>query len=320
MSKPVNIPRVALLIDQSRAYERKLMAGIARYIQLHGPWRLYHVSPLYVSGQKQFSVKDLTKWAPDGIIVRETFFSKRLLELDVPVFYSAYDKVIADLPGIYANSTRIAQMGADYFINKGYRNFAFCSLEGYYWSEDRKKVYIQYLQEKGFGCFFYDHPRHSSKNGWQEEPLRIASWLRSLPKPLALMTATDELSLQVVEAAKIADLMIPEEIALLGVDNDEALCNTTFPTLSSIDQNPEWAGFEVARILDKMMNGKLKKKTDVIADPLRVVTRHSTDILAISDTRVASALHFINEQARDRAVSVEEVARHTGLSRRMLEI
>ncbi len=315
-----DIPRIALLIDQSREYERRLMAGIQRYIQLHGPWLLYRVSPFYVSGNDAFSLEDLIRWKPDAIIVRETFYTSKLLNLGWPLIYCGYDKEQNSIPGIYANDAAIGKMGAEYFLNKGFRNFAFCSLEGYFWSTHRLDSFQERLKLSGFKCFTYIHSRPKGKAKWQSEPYRIAQWLQKLPKPLALMAATDEISLQIVEAAKIAGIMIPEEIALLGVDNDESICTTSYPTLSSIDQQPEWAGFEAASLLIKMMKGEVRKKINIVADPLKVVTRNSTDVTAVEDTIVAATVHFINEQSREKPVSVKEVAQRAGLSRRMLEI
>ena len=203
-------------------------------------------------------------------------------------------------------------MGAEYFLNKGFRHFAFCSLEGYFWSDDRLNSYQTTLEKEGFKIYIYNHPRPNNKNRWQNQPRKIAQWLKHLAKPLAIMAATDELSLQIVEAAKIDGIMIPEEIALLGVDNDDSICSTSYPTLSSIDQNPEWAGFEAAGLLSKMMKGKIKKVINIIAEPLKVITRNSTDVMAIEDKIVASALHFINDHARDKQISVTEIASQSG--------
>jgi LacI family transcriptional regulator len=314
------IPRVALLIDQSREYERKLMEGISRYIQLHGPWLLYRVSPFYISGSQPINFSNLLKWKPDGVIVRENFFTTRFLQSKIPVIYAAYFHREKNLPGIYANNRAIAEMGADYFIKKGYRHFAFCHLSGYFWSTERMDAFQNYLREKGFEPFIYHHQRPKGQIQWQSEPHKIAQWLKTLPKPLALMSTSDECSLQIIEAAKLAEIMIPEEIALLGVDNDESICNTTHPTLSSIDQNPEWAGYEAAKLLDRLMKGKIKKPNDIIAQPKGVVTRHSTDILAIHDKVVASAINYIKQNATSKHITVNDVAAQLNLSRRMLEI
>ena len=318
--KSKDIPQVALLIDQSREYERKLMAGIQRYIHLHGPWMLYRISPFYVSGQDAFSIDDLIKWKPDGIIVRENYYLPQLLKTRIPLIYCGYDKIISSVPGIYANDKAIGKMGAEYFINKGYRHFAFCSMEGYYWSEERLNAFRTRVEKEHYTIHIYHHSRPKGKESWQHEPTKIAQWLKTLPKPLALMSATDDLSLQILEASKIAGILIPEEVAILGVDNDESICTTSHPTLSSIDQNPEWAGFEAGELLSKMMNGKINKLENIVADPKKVVTRHSTSILAIEDQLVASMLHFINENAANKSLSVDETACQAGLSRRMLEI
>ena len=165
-----DIPRVALLIDQSRHYERKLMEGISEYIQLHGPWLLFRVSPYYISGNKPIDFHNLMKWKPDGIIVRENFFSGNLRKLKIPIIYAGYYQRAKGLPGIYADNRAIAEMGADYFIGKGYKHFAFCHLDGYYWSEERMSAFRAYLARKGFGLQTYNHPRPKGQDQWQSEP------------------------------------------------------------------------------------------------------------------------------------------------------
>ena len=217
MLKPKkNILRVAILIDQSREYERRLSAGIQRFIHLHGPWMLYRVSPSFVCKDGAFSLQDLIKWKPNGIIVRENYYLPPLLKTNTPLIYCGYDNLIPEIPGIYANDKAIGIMGAEYFLAKGLKNFAYCSLKGYYWSENRLKAFQIRLNKSGFKTFIYHHSRPEGNQNWQSEPRKIAQWLLGLPKPLGMMAATDEISLQVVEAAKIATFSFPKSLLYLG--------------------------------------------------------------------------------------------------------
>ena len=146
----------------------------------------------------------------------------------------------------------------------------------------------------------------------------MVDWLKSLPKPVGLMACNDYRGRQVIEACKTAGILVPEEVAVLGVDNDEVICNLANPPLSSIQLNVRRAGYEAAELLDKLMSDKevTSQKIDVL--PTHVITRQSTDIMAISDREVASALRFIRKHSRE-PIQVSDVARAVALTSRSLQ-
>jgi LacI family transcriptional regulator len=146
----------------------------------------------------------------------------------------------------------------------------------------------------------------------------MAEWLKTLPKPLGLMTCTDERSQHVIEACKTAEFRVPEDIAIIGVDNDELVCDLSDPPLSSVFQNSEKAGYEAAELLDELMAGKKPAKKEVIVDAPYIVNRQSTDILAIEDREVVEAIRYIREHSKDN-IGVGQVIKATALSRRALE-
>jgi LacI family transcriptional regulator len=155
---------------------------------------------------------------------------------------------------------------------------------------------------------------------WQSNVSLLTDWLKNLPKPVAIMACNDDFGIHIIEAANMAGTRIPEEVAILGVDNDEFICDLYDPPMSSIDQEPENVGFKVAQIVKGIIKDGIKSGDKIIGNNFRIVTRRSTDIFAIEDEQLVKALNYIKENASKRSISVAEVVSATTLSRRLLEL
>ena len=218
-------------------------------------------------------------------------------------------------PRIESDHRGIGELGAEHLRERGFRHFAFCGFRNQSWSTERKEGFVHALRNYGFTCII----RESEKQvPWEVGQNRLGEWLLSLPRPVGLMAANDVRGQQVLDACKRVNLAVPEDVAVLGVDNDEILCNLCLPPLSSVAPNAELVGFEAAAMLDRLMAGGPSPKSRTLIKPKGVVTRQSTDILAIDDSEVAAVARFIREQAC-RGCSMGEVMRHTKLSRSLLE-
>jgi LacI family transcriptional regulator len=147
----------------------------------------------------------------------------------------------------------------------------------------------------------------------------MARWLQSLPKPLGLMAANDDRARQVVEACKIAGVLVPSEVGIIGVDNDEVVCGLSDPPLSSVAVNFDRAGYEAASALDCLMKGKGPVPARIVVHPTHIVVRRSTDVVAVEDKSLAKALRFIRGTSRWEELAVAVVAHNAGISRRLLE-
>jgi LacI family transcriptional regulator len=147
----------------------------------------------------------------------------------------------------------------------------------------------------------------------------MARWLLSLPKPLGLMAANDDRARQVVEACNIGGILVPSEAGIIGVDNDEVVCGLSDPPLSSVAVNFDRAGYEAASALDGLMNGRSGVPARIVVHPTHIVVRRSTDVVAVEDQSVAKALRYIRGTSRWERLTVAIVARHAGVSRRLLE-
>ena len=311
-------PTVLLLIETSRGYGRGLLRGIAKYSSLHGPWDMEQEPPFYISGRKDSLPKRLHAQPPDGIIMREPQNVKKILEMQIPVILASYKtEQIQNTSRIITDDRAIAKMAAQHFIDRGFKNFAFLGYDNMFWSKNRSDFFAECLKKNGFHLHLFKQPRSAKQRLWEAEQFIVAEWLKTLPKPLALMACNDDRAQQAVNACRIADLFVPGEVAVLGVDNDDFVCDLSNPPISSIELNTERAGFEAAELLDKIMSDKKTSPQKIIVSPAHIVTRQSSDIYAVADSEVAAAIRFIREHARE-PIQVDDVVKAVTLSRRTL--
>jgi len=306
-------PKVILLIETSHVYGRGLLSGIAHYARLHGPW-IFHYEP---RGLERILPK-LDKWQADGIITRDSEKTEEIVARGLPAIIVSHRKPFPEAYNIDTDDSAIANIAAEYFLEKGFKNFAYCGLDEMFWSRRRGDKFKERIAKAGFDASIFKQSKSRQKCLWNNEQSILSDWLKSLPKPVAVMTCADYRSQNVSESCKIAGLRIPEEVAILGVDNDALLCDLSNPPLSSIALSTEKAGYQAAELLEKLMNGQKIKDQAIEVHPTHVVTRHSTDILAIKDPQVARAIRFIRQNPK-KLIQVSDVAKVTTLSRRSLE-
>ena len=305
--------KIMLLIESSRAYEQGILAGIANYSRLHGPWLFYRNIPA-VSGGKKITLSQIKKLETDGIIVREQDITEKLLTLNQPTILSPFRKRFDGLSNIITNDRDISRMAVKHFVNRGFKNFAFFRNDKrFFWATQRCEAFCQAAKDTAETINIYEHSNTSKPRNMK----LVIDWIKSLPKPVAIMSATDDFSYMLFEAARTAGLNVPESVAILGVGNDEIVCGLQWPPLSSIALNTQEAGYKAAELLDNMMKTGQSEPADITIEPLRVISRHSTDILAIEDEYVAQALRFIRQHAKE-LIQVDDVVNAVPLSRRQL--
>jgi len=314
--------RVALIYDATRAYDLKVMAGVAAYLQEGAGWNVY----IEENSLKDQRLPDLRTWAGDGIIA--DFDSPRVaaavVESGLPAvaFGSGYGwyEPASRIPYFYTNNRAIAHLAADHLLARGFRNFAYCGyprtpING--WSEEREHAFVARLKRRGLACHVFRGPRASGR-GWAAVQQALGQWLAGLPKPLGVMAANDDRARRVLEACRAQSLRAPEQVAVIGVDNDELLCQLSSPLLTSIEQGARRIGYEAAVLLERIMDGRKPRRLRIVIDPEGVVTRRSTDILAIQDPVAAKAMAVIWEQA-GQGIKVKDVAAAVPCSRAKLE-
>lgn len=305
-------PRVALGIETSMASGRQILSGISRYCRENGPWSIYHEP-----GHMQNGLPDwLRRWRGDGLVirVRSTAMAEALASLPIPVIDVLDDFLHPEIAGVRVSNAGIAQMAMQHFLDRGFRHFAFCGIRQRRWARMREEAFVALAREAGCPCDVYHLPKQESPAWYAEaERERLAEFVRSVPKPNAILACNDLTGQRVLDACRRANVAVPESAVVLGVDNDESLCEMSDPVLSSIDPAYQQIGYHAAATLDRMMAGEQPSDWDVNWQPVEVVVRRSTDILAINDADLAAALRFVRDHACEE-ISVADVVRHVGVS------
>lgn len=310
-------PRVMVLLESARAYERALLRGVARYAHLHGPWVFVREAPFWErrSGAALLAQAE----AADGVILREGPFLSEILKLGKPTIVTNYaTERIPGLPNIVSDHYAIGRMAADHLIERGFRQFGFCGYGGFYWSRQRCDGFRERIENAGYRLHVYEGSLARCGAAWRKEQRLIMKWLQALPKPIGVMACIDERSQQVADACTSAGIAIPGEVAIVGVDNDDMICTLSSIPLSSVVIDAEKGGYEAARCLDMLMRGRKVRAPVIEIKPSHVIARTSTDIMAAGDVNVSRAARYIGSHCRE-TIYVSDVARAAGLSRRVLE-
>lgn len=307
--------KVLIIANTSRVVGRQLLAGAERYISAFARWQVHTRPPEYLSSHKNpVFFQDMRNF--DGLFVCDARNIAQIMAASIPkVAHYSHKEDIAGACSIITNSDKIGKMVADYFLSLGFRNFAYCGFHNLPWSDRRFKSFSGYLLAKGVSNIFEYHYAQSSSQ--IEQRLKIAQWLKSLPKPVCVFACNDDRAVYLLEACKIGRINVPEEVAVMGVDNDELVCNLSSPPLSSVLLDFETAGFNAAKQLDQLMAGRQRDKV-IVVEPVEILKRRSTDILATDDKELIAAMIFIRNNFH-KPIQVSHVVAATNLSRRELE-
>jgi LacI family transcriptional regulator len=309
-----SVPKVILLIESSRASGRSLLRGVAEYARHHGPWAFY-----WEPGGLEKVWPRLKTFEANGIIMRDIEKVEEVLAYGIPaVIFGHSQKEIPGLVNVLTDDAAVGRMAAEHLLSCGFRHFAFCGFTDKPWSEGRRESFGARLAEAGWKFSSYQSATTTAEQSWKHDQQALARWLETLPKPIGLMACNDDRGRHVLEACKVARLRVPEEVAIIGADNDELVCEFSDPPLSTVTINFERAGYEGAEQLDHLMGGRSVRKTRIISSAGAVVARRSTDILTTLEPQVAKALRFIRTRAKE-ALRVDDVVKTSGLSRRVLE-
>ena len=321
-------PQVALLFETNEQAHRDILRGVLRYEQIHGPWSL-HVAEGRAGEQRLPALKG---WNGSGMIgvIQNRAYAEAVMAADAPaVLIDPLDAVqlpdgLLQRHSVFASDLRaIGELAADYYLERGFTYFGFVGeIHDINWSRERGAAFAARVHAVGHQCEMYGPLTAHERQDWSRERQRLCTWLTALPKPAAVFVAMDVRGRQVLDACRMAGLRVPHEVAVLAVDNDELICGSTMPPLSSIALDTDRMGFEAARLLDQLMRrarGRRPRRVERVFPPLKVVTRRSTETIPIADPVVARALEYIWLNAQN-PVGVPEIVKHSGVSRRSLEM
>ena len=313
--------RLLIITDFTESFPTKLLQGIIRYSRRQEQWAVCRMPPFY---KKQIGIPGVVKWAKtwgaDAVIGQ--------FEQDDPVEMFAQNGIVAvaqdfkkrftTIPNITGDYIGTGRMAARYFIDHGFRNFGFFGFKDVCWSDERREGFRLELEEAGFGEAFCDYTMQDIDKLWYYERKHMAEWLRSIPKPIAIMACDDNQGNNLIEACHTAGIKIPDEIAVLGVDNDEMLCNLGSTALSSIAVDIEDGGYRTAELIEKMFANPGVTYGDIVLEPVKIVERMSTAGFATGDAQIRKVLQTIHKNIC-RRIPVTELMTVAAMSRRALE-
>jgi LacI family transcriptional regulator len=315
--------RVILLVESSRAYGRGCLLGVAAYVRAHGNWKVLHLERRAAEAVPAL----LKRWRGDGMLARveSQRTARTLARLRLPT---------VDLRGrfcppggavLVTDPAYCARLAVAHFLDRGFRHFAYCGYPRIDFSDERDACFREHLAAAGFEVSCYVPPRGPRSEDTTAREARgelderhIAAWLRGLPQPLAVFACNDARGRQVLAACQLAGLAVPEQVAVLGVDNDEVICELSDPPLSSIEPDTHRIGYEGAALLDRLMQGRRPAAKTISVPPLGIVSRRSSDAMAVDDAEVAAALHHIRAHA-SAGLRVPDVVSILSISRATLE-
>jgi LacI family transcriptional regulator len=314
---------VALIYDAKHPYDINVMSGVAAYLQRSGSrWNVY----LEQRDLSRQHLPELRTWRCDGILadLDDPRVASQVLDSRIPaVAWGSgagwYDPA-SGIPYFDSDNHAVARLVADHLLERGFRQFAFYGfsksrITGF--SVQRGEAFGRCVRAAGCRLWVNTGPYEGLRK-WEVLQRSLRSWLESLPKPIGLMAANDKAAHRVLEACRAGGIRVPEEVAVVGVDNDAMLCQLSHPPLSSVEQGARRVGYRAAELLERMMSGRRPGPRKYVIPPEGIVVRRSSDVMAVADEAIAAALAFIQARAGD-GIKVQDVARAMPFSRSQLD-
>jgi LacI family transcriptional regulator len=308
---------VGLVFMHSMAYYRRALRGVWRYVESRPAWEVTSLAPgslaarlpprhrpdgLIVTANTQSIDEALRKWRRPAVNVSAVISDQRFCRVGV-------------------DNVQVAETAADHFLERGLQSFAFIGPPNQMFSIARQQAFCRAIEAAGHRaeCYLSRAPQEFDPHGlhWDLEP-DVQRWLRRLSRPVGIFTPNDLWGVQVIVAARRARLRVPEDVAVLGVDDDDLYCEMTRPRLSSVIVPAEQIGYEAAALLDRLLQGDKPPADPLLLSPVGVEARRSSEVLAIDDDEVVAAVRYIRENAQ-RSLQVGDVLRQVPIGRRTLE-
>jgi LacI family transcriptional regulator len=313
--------RVLIISDFTESFSHKLLAGLVDYSRRKEQWIVRRMPPQYKAQIGIQGVIRLAKeWDVDAVIgqFEPTDDVGLFAENGLIAIAQDYKKKFTTIPNITADYLGTGRMAARFFIERGFRNFGFFGMNDVCWSDERCEGFRREVEAAGFGDSFYSYRMQEIDMVWYYQRNRLREWLRSIPKPIAIMACDDNQGTNLIEACHGIGIKIPSEVSVMGVDNDETLCSLGSTTLSSIQIDIEEGGRQTAALVERLVADPKAPAEDVVLRPVKIVGRMSTAAFATDDQQILKALLFIHKNALKK-ISVSDVMAEAALSRRLLE-
>ena len=300
------------------AHQEELINGVLRYAADNDCKWTYVTAPESLS----LSILDLRNWRGEGIIAAlntpaEAACAK---SLPMPIVNISGTLAKTPVPRVIVDSRKVGELAAEHLVERGFQQFAFYGLRGVAYSAVREEGFNGKLSAAGFRSEqLLMPPTYRAKSlQWRDQQRRLVKWLTQLPMPVGLFAVTDYRARQALDACRQVGVRVPQQVAVLGVDNEEVICAHVQPRLSSVARNNMQEGYHAAAMLDALTRRKPVPSMEESIPPLGVVTRESTETVAFQDPRLCEAIDYLNMHIAD-PLGVQELASHVGVSRRWME-
>ena len=310
------VPRVALLVETTRTYTREVLGGVKRFIAAHGPWSTF----LELRALDSAPPAWLRDWDGDGILTRT--FTQEMADLisrtGLPAVELRATNLKGDRPFVGMDNASIGRSVAEHFFERGYRQFAAYSLRTERFFIERVQNFVSSVESYGCRCFELPETLSDSAADWEKSQDTLINWLSLLPKPVGIFAANDQLGVRLLDACQRAGVAVPEEVAVVGAENEETLCSFATPALTSVRFDGQTVGYKAAELLERLMSGKSVKLRETLIPPKGIIVRASSDELVINDRLVANAVRLIREDA-NKGLNVDNLCQRLNVSRSTLD-
>lgn len=312
--------KILILIDYSSEFSRRLLRGLIQYSKEQGPWIFYRLPSYYKALYGKSGIVDWAKeWKADAIVAQWDHEGTNLLaSLNIPILLQNYKERSSKFSNLTGDYFGTGEMAAQFFIKRRFRNFAFYGNKGVVWSRERADGFRSQV-EKAKGNYYYFESENLDAEDWNKGHMELDEWIISLPKPVGLFACDDNFALRISQICKINNISIPEDISLLGVDNDELICNLSDPPISSIVTDVEKGGYEAGRLINRMIKGEIQEPFNIIIRPIRMELRKSTEKYDIENDYIAQVVNYIEDNFISN-INIDELTKLVPLSRRNLEV
>ena len=313
--------RVLIISDFTESFSHKLLAGLVDYSRAKEQWIVRRMPPEY---KQQIGIPGVIRlakeWDIDAVLgqFEPTDDIGLFAENGIVAIAQDYKKKFASIPNVTGDYIGTGRMAARFFIERGFKNFGFFGFNDVCWSDERCDGFRREVEAAGFGDSFYAYRMQEIDMVWYYQRNRLREWLRTIPKPIAIMACDDNQGTNLIEACHGIGIKIPSEVSVIGVDNDETLCSLGSTTLSSVQVDIERGGWEAAALVERLVADPAAPAEDVVLKPVKIVQRMSTAAFATDDQQILKAILFIHKNALKK-ISVSDVMAEAALSRRLLE-
>ncbi|TRY31772.1 DNA-binding transcriptional regulator [Aliiglaciecola sp. M165] len=312
---------ISLLFNANKVYDRQVIEGIGRYLQSSKvAWDVYLEEDFLAR------IERIENWVGDGIIADfdDPSIQRALQHSKLPIVGvggSYQDQAdYPDVPYVATDNLAVIRAAYEHLKQKGLERFAFYGLpqDDYHrWAIEREKAIVQLCDEDGYECFVY-RGHHTRPETWQGAMNSLSEWLQSLPSPVGIISVTDARARHLLQACDQIGKLVPEQISIVGIDDDDIARNLSRISLSSVTQGALEMGYQAAKLLHRRLDNPNLKNKIVTVPPVGVIGRQSTDYKALGDPFVAQAIHFISQNACS-GIKVQQVLDYVGISRSNLE-